>query len=105
MDNVILSFADIVSTYEVSAGAVRAWIASGKLEPVTRSGRGRGGAMMFPRGAVVELVYGRCLACGEGFKRARLSQEFCSSRCRVRYRRAVHLPEGQAVSAIKRRTP
>lgn len=88
MDKVVLSFADIVSQFGVSAGAVRAWIAAGRLDPVARSGRGRGGAMLFARGAVVELVYGRCRACGEGFKRVRLSQEFCSSRCRGRYGRA-----------------
>jgi hypothetical protein len=72
----------------VSAGAVRAWIAAGRITPIRREGRGRAGAMYFARGAVYALVFGLCPVCGQGFRRARLSQEFCSQRCRQRSHRA-----------------
>ena len=86
-DNVLVTVTEIVEQFEVSAGAVRAWIAAGRLEPVRRHGRGRSGRMWFARGDVASLVYGICPACGGGFKRSTLRQRFCGRRCRQRFNR------------------
>ena len=88
MDNVILSVEQIVEQFKVSAAAVRAWIAAGKIAPIRREGRGRSGQMYFARGEVAALVYGLCPVCGNGFRRARLSQRFCpGSACRQKFAR------------------
>jgi len=87
MDSVLITVQQIVEHFHVSAGAVRAWVASGMLKPVRREGRGRGGQMLFARGEVAVLVYKVCPGCGGGFKRERLGQEFCSRLCRDRHRR------------------
>lgn len=84
IDNVLVTVPQIVEDFKVSAGAVRAWIAAGLLVPVRREGRGRSGTMYFTRGEVGKLVYGSCPVCGNGFKRARLDQGFCSRLCRNR---------------------
>jgi len=86
-DSVLVSFAEVVEHFRVSAGAVRAWVAAGRLVPVRREGRGRGGRMLFARGEVAVLVYGVCAGCGGGFKRSSLGQQFCSRLCRDRHRR------------------
>lgn len=86
-DNVLLTVAQIVEGFQVSAGAVRAWVASGRLVPVRREGQGRSGQMWFARGEVAVLVYGVCPGCGNGFRRSSLGQEFCSRLCRDRLRR------------------
>lgn len=86
-DNVLLSFAEVVEHFRVSAGAVRAWVAARRLVPVRREGRGRGGRMLFARGEVAVLVYGVCANCGNGFKRDVVGAEFCSRLCRDRHRR------------------
>ena len=88
-DNVLVTVSQITEAFRVSPGAVRAWIAGGRLVPIRRSGRGRGGEMFFSRGSVCELVFGSCPACGNGFKRARLKQECCSRLCRDRFRRSA----------------
>jgi hypothetical protein len=82
MDNVLLTAAQIVEHFKVSAGAVRTWVAAGKIAPIRREGRGRSGQMYFARGEVAALVYGLCPVCGNGFRRARLSQRFCGRACR-----------------------
>lgn len=84
--DILLSVAEIVESFGVSAGAVRSWIAKGLIKPVLRKGKGRSGAMYFERGAVAVLVYGVCPVCGEGFKRTTLKQGFCSRLCRDRHR-------------------
>lgn len=94
-DNVLVNVAQIVEGFGVSAGAVRAWIASGLLQPVRREGRGRSGAMWFARGAVYSLVFGACPVCGNGFKRATLRQRFCGRACRQRWAR-MHAAEPPA---------
>jgi len=86
-DNVLVTLPQIVEGFRVSAGAVRAWVAAGRLVPVRREGRGRSGQMWFARGEVAVLVYGVCPGCGGGFKRSSLGQEFCSRLCRDRHRR------------------
>lgn len=86
-DNVLVTLPEVVEHFRVSAGAVRAWVAAGRLVPVRREGRGRGGRMLFARGEVAVLVYGVCANCGNGFKRSSLGQEFCSRLCRDRHRR------------------
>jgi hypothetical protein len=86
-DTVLLTVAQIVASFEVSAGAVRAWVASGLLKPVRREGRGPGGVMFFARGEVSNLVHGSCPVCGNGFKKATLRQRFCSKVCRQRWAR------------------
>ena len=83
----ILTVEEIVEHFGVSAGAVRAWIAAGRLEPVRREGQGRGGRAWYAAGEVSELVFGVCPGCGGGFRRERLGQRFCSRRCRDRHRR------------------
>ena len=84
VDNVLLTVPQIVEQFNVSAGAVRAWIAAGLLSPVRREGRGRAGQMWFARGEVGNLVYGACPVCGNGFVRATRKQRFCSRVCRQR---------------------
>jgi len=86
-DNVLVTLPQIVEGFRVSAGAVRAWVAAGRLVPVRREGRGRSGTMYFARGEVAVLVYGVCAGCGGGFKRKVLGAEFCSRLCRDRHRR------------------
>lgn len=86
-DSVLVTVAQIVEHFRVSAGAVRAWVAAGRLVAVRREGRGRSGQMWFARGEVAVLVYGVCPCCGGGFKRSSLGQEFCSRLCRDRHRR------------------
>ena len=86
-DNVLVTVAQIVEGFRVSAGAVRAWIAAGLLKPVRREGRGRSGTMYFARGEVGSLVYGLCPVCGNGFKRTTLKQRFCGRACRQRSNR------------------
>lgn len=86
-DTVLVTVPQIVQGFKVSAGAVRAWIAAGRIKPVRREGRGRSGAMYFARGEVAVLVYGLCPVCGNGFKRVTLKQRFCSRLCRDRSRR------------------
>ena len=80
----------IVEHFAVSAGAVRAWIAAGHLEPVKREGRGRSGRMYFSRGAVGSLVYGLCPVCCQGFRKGTLKQIFCSRACRQKSNRMEH---------------
>ena len=87
-DNVLVTFAQIVEGFGLSAGRVRAWIAAGMIKPVRREGRGRSGSMLFMRGEVASLVYGICPMCGGGFKRTTLKQRHCSRLCRGRDRRA-----------------
>ena len=87
-DNVLVTVAQIVEGFGLSAGRVRAWIAAGMLKPVRREGRGRSGTMLFCRGEVGSLVYGICPVCGGGFKRSTLKQRHCSRLCRDRERRA-----------------
>jgi hypothetical protein len=84
VDRVVLTVPEIVDNFGVSLGAVRAWIAAGRLEPVHREGKGRGGAMYFARGEVVALLYGLCPLCGEMFKRGTQRQRFCSPSCRFK---------------------
>lgn len=87
-DNVLVTFAQVVELFKVSPGAVRAWVAAGRLEPVRRQGKGGGGGRMwFCRGAVSNLVHGACPACGNGFRRVTQSQKFCSTLCRQRFAR------------------
>ena len=86
-DNILLTVAQIVDQFEVSAGAGRAWIASGRLVPIRREGRGRSGTMYFARGDVGSLVYGVCPVCCGGFKRATIKQKFCSRSCRQKFNR------------------
>ena len=50
-----------------------------------RQGRGRSGKMYFPRGEVVELVFGYCQMCGNGYRRKNLKQKFCGVRCRKQH--------------------
>jgi len=83
-DNVLVTVAQIVEGFSLSAGTVRAWIAAGLLKPARRQGRGRSGCMYFVRGEVSSLVYGACPVCGNGFKRATLKQRFCGRLCRQR---------------------
>jgi hypothetical protein len=87
MDNILITVSQITEAFRVSPGAVRAWIAAGRLAPIRRAGRGRGGTMLFSRGAVCALVFGSCKTCGNGFKRSTLKQECCSRLCRDRFRR------------------
>lgn len=84
-DNVVITAAQISELYRVKLATVRSWIAADRLVPVTRAGRGRSGSMLFDRGAVADLVYGHCLCCGNGFKRARADQLFCEPACRKRH--------------------
>ena len=86
-DDVLLTVEQIISSFGLSAGRVRLWIASGMLSPVRRAGRGRSGMMFFARGEVSGLVFGRCALCGEEFKKAKDTQKFCSTRCRQRWAR------------------
>ena len=87
-DNVLVTVPQIVESFGLSAGRVRAWIAAGLLKPVRREGRGRAGTMYFARGDVAGLLYGSCPTCGGGFKRTTLKQRHCSRLCRDRERRA-----------------
>lgn len=87
MDNILMTVQQIVEHFNVSLGAVRAWIAAGRLKPVRREGRGRSGTMLFSRGSVSELIFASCPACGNAFKRSTLKQKFCSTLCRQRYSR------------------
>ena len=87
-DSVLVTFAQVVEGFGLSAGRVRAWIAAGLLRPVRREGQGRSGAMLFCRGEVGSLVYGLCPVCGGGFKRSTLKMRHCSRLCRDRDRRA-----------------
>jgi hypothetical protein len=86
--NGLITFAQIVEVFGLSAGRVRAWVAAGVIKPVLREGRGRSGSMLFCRGEVAVLVYGVCPVCGGGFKRSTLKQRHCSRLCRDRERRA-----------------
>ena len=86
-DNVLVTVAQIVEGFGLSAGRVRAWIAAGLLKPVRREGRGRSGTMYFARGEVSNLVHGACPVCGNGFKRVTLKQRFCGRVCRQRFAR------------------
>jgi len=86
-DNVLVTVAQIVEGFGLSAGRVRAWIAAGLLKPVRREGRGRSGQMLFARGEVGSLVYGICPVCCGGFKRATIKQKFCSRSCRQKFNR------------------
>jgi hypothetical protein len=81
-DRVLLTVPQIAAQFRVSLGAVRAWIAAGRLEPVLRGGRGPGGTMRFSRGQVAGLLEGRCLLCGARFRRGTLRAKFCSKACR-----------------------
>jgi hypothetical protein len=83
-DNVLVTVAEIVEHFRVSAGAVRGWIAANRLKPIRREGRGRSGTMYFARGEVGSLVFGLCPVCGNGFQRTTLKQKFCSKACRQR---------------------
>lgn len=83
-DNVLVTVAQIVEGFGLSAGRVRAWVAAGMLKPVRREGRGRSGTMYFARGEVSNLVHGACPVCGNGFKRTTRKQRFCSRACRQR---------------------
>lgn len=94
-DNILLTVPQIVELFEVSAGAVRAWIAAGLIQPVRREGRGRGGQMLFARGEVVRLVFVRCPVCGDSFKCSTLRQKFCSQKCRQRSAR-IKSREGES---------
>ena len=87
-DDVLVTVPQIIESFGLSAGRVRAWIAAGLLKPVRREGRGRSGQMLFARGEVGSLVYGICPVCGGGFKRSTLKQRHCSRLCRDRERRA-----------------
>ena len=92
-DNVLLTFGQVVEEFKVSPGAVRAWVASGRIKPVRREGKGGGGGgMLFARGEVGSLVYGLCPVCAGGFKRGTLRQRFCSQLCRQRYARSKASP-------------
>lgn len=82
MDTVILTVPQIVEQFQVSAGTVRAWIAADLIKPVRREGRGRAGTMYFARGEIAPLVSGLCSICGNGFKKAKIGQRFCSKACR-----------------------
>lgn len=90
MDNVILSFNEVVETFGLKPGTLRMWINEGRIEPVRREGRGRDGAMWFARGEVSNLVHGSCPVCGNGFKKGTLRQRFCSTLCRQRAARMKH---------------
>jgi len=81
-DNVLLTVPQIVEHFGLSVGVVRSWIAAGRLKPVRREGRGRGGSMFFVRGEVSNLVHGACPVCGNGFKKANMRQKFCGRACR-----------------------
>ena len=81
-DSILVTVAQIVDGFQLSAGAVRAWVAAGLLKPVRREGRGRSGRMYFARGEVSNLVHGACPVCGNGFKRTTLKQKFCGRACR-----------------------
>lgn len=83
-DNVLITFKQAQEQFGISTAALRSWIAAGRLKPVRRQGRGRGGKMFFVRGEIAALVYGVCAGCGGGFKRERLKQRYCSKPCRQR---------------------
>lgn len=87
-DNVLVTVSQAAELFSVPPGTIRGWIAEGSLVPVRREGRGRGGACLVQRGAVASLVYAICSCCGNGFKRVRSSQRFCSTKCRQRAARA-----------------
>lgn len=87
--NVLVNVRNIVEQFGVSKAAVRAWILAGRIKPVRRQGKGRGGEAWFARGDVGELVFGMCPACGNAFKRKTLKAKFCSKLCRQRYWRKV----------------
>jgi len=96
-DNVLITFAQVVELFKVSPGAVRAWVAAGRLVPVRRAGRGGGGGgMLFARGEVGALVYAICPVCASGFKRTTLKQRFCSTLCRQRFARIKPAPPAAA---------
>jgi len=82
--NILVNVPQVVELYGVSEAAVRRWVFEGILKPVRREGKGRGGEMFFAKGEVSALVYGLCPVCGNGFKREKLSQRFCSTYCRQR---------------------
>ena len=86
-DKKLVTVPEIAEQFGVSVATVRSWILSGRLVAVRREGLGRGGTMYFARGEVVAMVYGMCLVCGSGFKRATIRQRFCSTLCRQRYAR------------------
>ncbi len=86
MDNVIVTFAQACEVFRLSPGTLRRWIAEGRVQPVLREGRGRGGAMHFRRGEISAEVFGACPVCGNGFRRARAGQQFCGRACRDRAR-------------------
>ena len=56
-DNVLLTVPQIVEQFKVSTGAVRLWIAAGRLAPIRREGEGRSGTMYFARADVGALVF------------------------------------------------
>jgi hypothetical protein len=87
-NDVLVTVPQIAEQFGVSVGAVRAWVLSGRLQPVRREGRGRGGAMLLARGDAAAIVYGNCASCGNGFKRTTGKQRFCSQKCRQRFNRA-----------------
>jgi hypothetical protein len=88
MNTGLVTFAQIVEVFGLSAGRVRAWVAAGLIKPVRREGRGRSGSMLFCRGEVGSLVYRICPVCGGGFKLSTLKQRHCGRLCRDRERRA-----------------
>jgi len=87
-DNVLVTLAEAAPIFNVNIRTLRAWVASGRIKPVRREGKGGGGGgMLFARGEVGSLVYGICPVCAGGFKRATLRQSFCSTLCRQRFAR------------------
>jgi hypothetical protein len=89
-DNVIMTVPQIVEHFKVSTGAVRAWIAAGRLVPVRREGQGRSGTMFFARADVGALVFTLCPVCLEKFRKGTLKQKFCSRACRQKSNRMEH---------------
>ena len=85
-DNVLLTVPQIVEYFQVSAGAVRLWIATGRLVPI-RKGPGRTGKMYFSRGEVGALVFSLCPVCLDKFRKAKASQQYCSQVCRQKAHR------------------
>ncbi len=83
-DNVLITLEQATADFRLSRAALRSWVATGKLKPVRRQGRGRGGRMYFIRGEIAALVFAVCPGCGNGFKRERLAQAYCGKLCRQR---------------------
>jgi len=86
-DNVLLTVPQIVEQFKVSTGAVRLWIAAGRLAPIRREGEGRSGTMYFARADVGALVFTLCPVCLEKFRKAKASQQYCSQVCRQKAHR------------------